>query len=260
MKELKSIGLFFALGSLVFCIGFLGGIRFGIRHHTAREHIFGQPEGISEEALLKEETQPQIVLQEEGKNPNQERASGLQESKPAQASETEEVPAGIADERVPFAGFLDAASLSGVLGFDTEYVIEEMDVLRGTVVETTLRLPEKYVGMDLDTFVQAMNTYAAAPPLSELERGFVGLEVLSFSRQRVVVQMNYRYVQPGESFYLALIDHQIVVLLEDQRTIFINTGISANMISESMREELMQGMIFVEDESSLYDFLESYSS
>ena len=100
---------------------------------------------------------------------------------------------------------------------------------------------------------------ASSPPLSERERGFVGLEVLSFSRERVVVQMNYRYVQPGESFYLALRNHEIVVLLEDKKTVYIETGIPADALSPELQEDLID-MVFVENEASLYDLLEAYSS
>ena len=60
-----------------------------------------------------------------------------------------------------------------------------------------------------------MELYAAHPPLSEIERGFVGLEVLSFSREKVMVRMDYRYVQPSASFYLAVSDNEVVVYLED---------------------------------------------
>ena len=69
-------------------------------------------------------------------------------------------------------------------------MLEETDILHHTVVETTQRLPDKYVGMNREEFLQAMDLYEAFPPLSEMERGFVNLEVLSFSRERVVVQMN----------------------------------------------------------------------
>lgn len=252
MKEAKSICIILGLGALVFVVGFLGGIHYDSRRNMKQEIVLGMEDSGIKDSGIKE-TDPADqgieVLEETSQVRNV-----------TEISEEKEKSEEVQDERIPFAGFLDVASLSGVLGTDTEYVVEEMDVLRGTVVETSLKLPAKYVGMDLDSFVQAMNAYAATPPLSELERGFVGLEVLSFSRQRVVVQMNYRYVQPGESFYLALMDHQVVVLLEDQKTVYISTGISANMLSESMREQLATGLIFVEDESSLYDFLESYSS
>ena len=62
-----------------------------------------------------------------------------------------------------------------------------------SVISTGLlpwKLPDKYVGMNREQFLEAMELYEAFPPLSEMERGFVSLEVLSFSRKRVVVQMN----------------------------------------------------------------------
>ena len=39
---------------------------------------------------------------------------------------------------------------------DTKYVLEETDVLHHTVVETTWRLPDKYVGMNREQFLQAI--------------------------------------------------------------------------------------------------------
>lgn len=142
---------------------------------------------------------------------------------------------------------------------DTEYVLEETDIIRETVVETSWRLPQKYVGMNREQFIQAMEIYESSPPLAELERGFVSLEVLTFSRERVTVQMNYQYVQPGNSFYLAVMDNEVVVYLEDMETIYINTGIKLETLPEKMQMEIIQ-MLWVEDEEKLYDFLETYSS
>ncbi len=241
----KSISLFFILAILVFLLGFLSGIQLmtGWKHFAEnRIHLTEGIKGGVELPVREDKAEAGQITKD-----------------PAQ---TEEVmnPERETSQREPFSGFLDVSSLSGVLGADTEYVVKEKDILRGTEVETTLRLPDKYVGMDRERFIKAMDTYAASPPLSELERGFAGLEVLSFSREKVVIEMDYRYVQPGESFYLALIDHQVVVYLEDQSTIYINTGISANMLSEELREQMSMEMIYVEDERKLYDFLESYSS
>lgn len=152
-----------------------------------------------------------------------------------------------------------ASSNSERLCVDTEYVLEETDVLTQSVVETVWRLPAKYVGMDREQFLTAMENYEAFPPLAEMERGFVGLEVLSFSRERVVVQMNYQYIQPSQSFYLAVLNNEVVVYLEDRQTIYINTGIPMENLPEEVQLTIMQ-MQFVEDEESLYHFLETYSS
>jgi len=153
----------------------------------------------------------------------------------------------------------EAAAASETLSADTEYVLEETNVLDQSVVQTTWRLPSQYMGMNRKQFLEAMELYEAHPPLSEMERGFVGLEVLSFSRERVVVQMNYRYVQPSASFYLAVYDNEVVVYLEDRKTIYIHTEIPLSSLPEEVQQEIIQ-MMWMPDEESLYNFLESYSS
>ena len=87
----------------------------------------------------------------------------------------------------------------------------------------------------------------------------MGLEVLSFSRERVVIQMNYQYLQPSSSFYLAVLNNEVVVYLEDMETIYINTGIELESLPEDLQMDIIQ-MLWVKDEESLYNFLETYSS
>lgn len=142
---------------------------------------------------------------------------------------------------------------------DTEYVLKETNVLDHTVVEVSRRLPDKYVGMNREQFLTVMDTYESLPPLSEQERGFAGLEVLSFSRERVVVQMNYRYLEPSASFYLAAYDNMVWVYLEDKETVYIETEIRLDSLPQKLQRQIIQ-MMWVEDQRALYNFLESYSS
>lgn len=146
-----------------------------------------------------------------------------------------------------------------VLTADTEYVIEEYDTRRDTLVEGTYKVPQKYLGMDRDTFVTAMELYALSPPLAEQERGFVGLEVRSFSASRVIVRVNYVYVEPTKSFYLRVENNAIVVYCDDRQTVYMYTDISAELLPEYLLSEVITGM-FVQDEAELYHFLETYSS
>ena len=143
---------------------------------------------------------------------------------------------------------------------ETEYVLEERDIEGQTTVETTWKLPDKYVGMNREQFVEAMKLYEASPPLAEMSRGFESLEVLSFSRERVVVQMNYRYVKPSSSFYLAVYDNEVVVLLEDKETIYIDdTRIMLDELPDDIQQDIIH-MLWIENEEKLYAFLEAYSS
>ena len=154
---------------------------------------------------------------------------------------------------------LEAASSSETLYVGTQYVLEETDINRHTVVETSWSLPDKYVGMTREQFLEAMEIYQSSPPLKELERGFVGLEVLAFSRERVVVQMNYSYVQPSASFYLAVYNNEVIVFLDDRETVYIETKIHLDSLPEEVQQEIIQ-MMRVESEEELYNFLETYSS
>ncbi len=142
---------------------------------------------------------------------------------------------------------------------DTEYVIEEYDTRRDTLIVNSISVPVKYLGMDREEFVHTMELYAISPPLSEQERGFVGLEVRSFSAQRVVVRMNYAYIEPSLSFYVRVEDNNLVVYCDDGKTVYMYTNISADTLPEEVQTKVSVGM-FVEDEESLYNFLETYSS
>ena len=54
-------------------------------------------------------------------------------------------------------------------------------------------------------------------------------------------------------------DHFIVVYEEDKRTIYMNTDILLENLSDALQAEIIRGK-YVENEEELYHFLESYSS
>jgi len=97
------------------------------------------------------------------------------------------------------------------------------------------------------------------PSMRRQRRGFVSLEVLSFAPSRVVVQMNYRYVQPSKSFYVVAINDLIVVYKEDRETVYQYTNIRLSQLPERLQQEII-GVMYIADEESLYDFLENYTS
>lgn len=144
---------------------------------------------------------------------------------------------------------------------DTFFSVEEYDMLTETSVLRDEPVPGKYLGMEREEFLQAMEAYEMSPPLSEQERGFVSLEVLSFSSDRISVRKNYRMetVEPEPLFFLVCEDNYITVYEEDMRTVFLYTDISVEELPFDVQEEIMQKKP-VSGEGALYHFLESYSS
>ncbi|MCM1101459.1 MAG: hypothetical protein NC079_07240 [Clostridium sp.] len=224
MKVIKSIGLFFVFPATMLFLGFVGGVR--------ATHFFYPGEDIS-------------------------RRGGIESESGAEGTESAEESGAPKDAATD--GLWQVSRQRESLSADTEYVLYETDILRETEVETVWKLPGQYIGMDRERFLSAMKNYEDYPPLSELERGFVSLEVLSFSPERVEVRMNYRYVQPGEGFYLTVQNHEVVVCLEDRKTVYINTGILLESLPEELQLAIID-MLYVEEEGELYSLLESYSS
>lgn len=246
MKFVKRISLFFVYPLVMFGIGFYAGVE-------CMHFFYPGASNVREVEELPEEDWPgQIVdkLEAEGTSSEMPGISEAEETRP-------EVM--LQKQTIHQADVKDVSSDGETLSVDTEYVLEETDIVNHTVVETVWKLPDEYIGLDREQFLAAMEEYEAFPPLSELERGFVGLEVLAFSRERVVIQMNYQYVQPSNSFYLAVRDNEVVVYLEDMETIYINTGILLEDLPTDVQMEIIQ-MLWIADEDTLYNFLENYSS
>lgn len=145
-----------------------------------------------------------------------------------------------------------------VVTADTVYLVEQVDLNKGTVSESRETIPVMYIGLNRDELLEAISAYDKNPPLTELEKGFETIELTSFSKDRVAVCKYYKEKKP-EGFYLMVADHFIVVYEEDKSTIYMNTDIVLDLLPDSLQREIVEGK-YVASEEELYLFLESYSS
>ena len=145
-----------------------------------------------------------------------------------------------------------------VVTADTTYLIEKVDLTSGTVHETEESIPVKYIGLDREKLIQELEAYDNNPPLTELEQGFETIELTAFSKDRVVICKYYK-LEEDTGYYLMVADHFIVVYREDKKTLYMNTDILLENLSDALQAEIMQGK-YVETEEELYNFLESYTS
>ena len=152
-----------------------------------------------------------------------------------------------------------------VVTADTIYLVEEVDLADGTVHEQEENIPVKYIGLDRESLVAELESYDMNPPLTELERGFEAIELTAFSKDRVVICKYYKLEKEeeaeivGEGYYLMVADHIIVVYLEDQQTVYMNTDILLDSLDDALQAEIIQGK-YLETEEEVINFLESYSS
>ena len=146
-----------------------------------------------------------------------------------------------------------------VITADTKYVVERFDLTDSSRTEEEEPLPEQYIGMNREQFVDALEAYEASPSLEDLNRGFLSLYVERFSTEEVVIRKNYESKEQPEEFYLAVENNYVVVYEADKRTKFMSTGIPVQSLSDDLARELLN-FKYIGSEAELYDFLESYSS
>lgn len=146
-----------------------------------------------------------------------------------------------------------------VVTADTLYLVETVDLSEGKVDEKEEKIPFRYIGLDREELLRELAFYDSNPPLTEQEMGFESIELTAFSKDRVAVCKYYRAKKEDRGFYLMVADHFIVVYEEDKKTLYMNTDILLESLSDALQAEIIRGK-FVGSEEELYHFLESYSS
>ncbi len=179
---------------------------------------------------------------------NQEKQEPVKQTQPQTLNEPEE-------EQVIEA----SVDEKPVVTADTLYLVETVDLSAGTVDEKEESIPFKYIGLDREGLLEELSFYDDNPPLTEQEMGFESIELTAFSKDRVAICKYYRPKKEDQRFYLMVADHFIVVYEEDRKTLYMNTDILLESLSDALQAEIIRGK-YVESEEELYHFLESYSS
>lgn len=142
---------------------------------------------------------------------------------------------------------------------DTQYILQEYDIQESTMQESEIKAPDKFIGLDRDKLAEEIDNYNQNPSLTDQEKGFSYMELVSFSGKKVVVRKSYDPVPEEKGFFLINEDHHVVVYTQNLSEVYMNTDILVEDLSADLQAEIIQ-MKYVEDEKELFNFLESYSS
>ncbi len=105
--------------------------------------------------------------------------------------------------------------------------------------------PEAYIRKNLDEEEE-----------EEGEEGLVGMELVSFSREELVIRKTY---QEGTGYILRLVDGEVAVFDKGKGDEYEKTGISQKVLSPEEVQALQEGYS-VDSEKDLYSILENFSS
>ena len=145
-----------------------------------------------------------------------------------------------------------------VVTANTQYILQEYNVSSEQLEETEVSAPDKYIGLDREKLVEEIESYNQNPSLTDLEKGFTYMELVSFSGKKIVVRKSYE-PEEDQGFFLLNENHYVVVYNQKLTEVYMDTDILVEDLPQKLQEEIIN-MKFVEDEGELYNFLESFSS
>ena len=154
-----------------------------------------------------------------------------------------------------------SAQEENIISADTSFVMIEVNMTDQTETSEVIPVPTYYMGMDREAFEKQIQGFDASPSLQELQKGFQGSEIRSFSGNKVELCRFYQELaeETDEYYYLAISDNKVIVYKSDGRTVYMETDIPAEDLPSDILMDLLQRRV-VDTEEELYDFLESYSS
>ena len=161
-------------------------------------------------------------------------------------------------EEIP-EDYAETGAVAENLTCNTEFIVREYDKSTKKEESHTEQIPDQYIGKNRSQMEEIASSYSKAPGLQDLEKGFVSMEIASFSPKKLVVLKKYYSDLSKEHFYLVVENGLITVYYSDMDTIYLYTDISVEHLPEKLQQEVLDKK-YMESEEELYNFLESYTS
>lgn len=141
----------------------------------------------------------------------------------------------------------------------TIYILEHYNSKDFSLTEETLATPADFVGLTREELIEYLNDYENSPSLEDLEAGFEKIELVSFSKDTIVLRKTFHPINEDYKYYLIAENNYITVYYMDKKTVFSYTDILLSSLPEEIQQEIISGK-YVTDIHQLYNFLENYSS
>ncbi len=114
------------------------------------------------------------------------------------------------------------------------------------------------IGCDKAGVEKYVKEYMKHPTSKESEEGLSSYELVSYNNNVICLRKTYKLPE-YKGYYAKSNNGYVVILNGDAKTVYEYTQISVHILPEDIQEEVKQGY-YLENETDLYNFLETYSS
>lgn len=164
-------------------------------------------------------------------------------------------------------GKMNVSTANVVVRDDATMILETCLENDKDIIETSeFAIPIELIGYTRDKVVSYLEKNGDLFVNDDEE--LINIMLVSFAEDRVVIRKNVRegaiVIYPNSeseryNYYISLKDDKIVVFKKDKETVFIETGITFDMVDRETRDTIAQG-VWIENINMLYRYLESITS
>ena len=154
---------------------------------------------------------------------------------------------------------VDVGSDESKISAKCEMITINYEVISNREEKVISPIIPRYVGLTMEELTKLLFQESENPNLSEIEKGFIRAELLSFSAKEIVIKRTYSKDEIPNKYFMILENNFVTIYYSDRKTVFENTGIDANFLPIEEKKELLNG-IEIKDEHELFSILESYTS
>lgn len=140
----------------------------------------------------------------------------------------------------------------------TELVVEKYNCINNTFEDCTEDMSIDILGMNRNQYYEYLKKYMDNPSREDIKAGLKSVELLSFSKETVIIRKYYEAITEDKFFLLAS-DGKVVIYCEDMTTVYEYTNIEVKYLPEEIQLQVIEGM-HIDDVQELYEFLETYST
>lgn len=152
---------------------------------------------------------------------------------------------------------LTVSTKQNVTTCDTVYEVKSY--IGNSCVYSTETLPFSFLGLTREELLKEMELYEKSPSFADKQKGFLSIELLKFSPDRIIVKKVYAKEKEKIIYYLKAVNHELVVFKSDSEEPYMPTELTLDMLPLDVQQEIIATKCF-NDIREVYDFLESYTS
>lgn len=142
---------------------------------------------------------------------------------------------------------------------ETKYIVEIYNRDTEELVREVRTMPSEYAGMTRQEVEKHLALCQETMSVKDWEAGVVALELISFSKDELVIRKTCQEPKKEEGFLLKLVEGEVVIFHPDGTTVYEETGIREEDLLPEEIKKLEKGFP-VKNEKDLYSILENFSS